>query len=53
MSVGGSDYYLKSAIMHSTIASFEYFLCSNQFNSPRLICQEPNYTTNHILWKIL
>ena len=32
MSVGGSDYYLKSDILHSAIASFEHFLRTNQSN---------------------
>ena len=53
MSVEGSDYYPKSAILHPAIARFEHFLCNNLSNSPRLTCQGPSYITNHILWKIL
>ena len=29
MSIGGSDYHPKSAILHSAIAGFEHFLCNN------------------------
>ena len=32
VSVGGSDYYPKSAILYYSIADIEHFLRSNQFN---------------------